>query len=110
LLQEADFVTLHIPELPETTGMITSKELVQMKKGSYLINNARGKVIDIPALIASLKSGHLSGAAIDVYPAEPRSNGAHFDDQLNEWATALRALPNVIFTPTSEVPQRRPNG
>jgi D-3-phosphoglycerate dehydrogenase / 2-oxoglutarate reductase len=99
LLQAADFVTLHVPELPETTGMITLKQLSQMKKGSYLVNNARGKVVDIPALIASLKSGHLAGAAIDVFPAEPRSNGPHFDDQLNEWATALRALPNVILTP-----------
>jgi D-3-phosphoglycerate dehydrogenase / 2-oxoglutarate reductase len=99
LLQQADFVTLHVPELPETTGMISSKQLAQMKKGSYLINNARGKVVDIPALIASLKSGQLAGAAIDVFPSEPGSNGPHFDDQLNQWATALRALPNVILTP-----------
>ncbi|KIM25381.1 hypothetical protein M408DRAFT_17278 [Serendipita vermifera MAFF 305830] len=99
LLQESDFVTLHVPELPETTGMISTKQLALMKNGAYLINNARGKVVDIPALIASLKSGHLAGAALDVYPSEPGANGPHFDDQLNNWATALRALPNIILTP-----------
>ncbi|KAI0669802.1 hypothetical protein C8Q78DRAFT_1070294 [Trametes maxima] len=99
LLSESDFVTLHVPELPETTNMITQERLAQMKKGSYLINNARGKVVDIPALIDALKSGHLAGAALDVYPSEPGSNGAPFDDQLNNWATALRSVPNVILTP-----------
>ncbi|KAI0651947.1 hypothetical protein C8Q79DRAFT_1100512 [Trametes meyenii] len=99
LLSESDFVTLHVPELPETTNMITQERLAQMKKGSYLINNARGKVVDIPALIDALKSDHLAGAALDVYPSEPGSNGAPFDDQLNTWATALRSVPNVILTP-----------
>lgn len=99
LLNEADFVTLHVPELPETINMISAPQLAQMKKGSYLINNARGKVVDIPDLIAALKSGHLAGAALDVYPSEPGSNGAPFDDQLNNWSSALRSLPNVILTP-----------
>jgi D-3-phosphoglycerate dehydrogenase len=99
LLAEADFVTLHVPELPETTGMIGAKQLQKMKKGAYLINNARGKVVEIPALINALRTGALAGAALDVYPAEPRSNGPHFDDNLNDWATALRSLPNVIMTP-----------
>jgi D-3-phosphoglycerate dehydrogenase len=99
LLAESDFVTLHVPELPETINMISSQQLSQMKRGAYLINNARGNVVDIPALVASLKSGHLAGAAIDVYPAEPGSNGSPFDDQLNSWASTLRALPNVILTP-----------
>jgi D-3-phosphoglycerate dehydrogenase len=99
LLTEADFVTLHVPELPETKGMIGTKQLNLMKKGSYLINNARGKVVDIPALVEALKSGHLAGAALDVYPAEPGANGPHFDDQLNSWATALRSQKNVILTP-----------
>jgi len=70
-----------------------------MKKGSYLINNARGKVIDIPALIEALRAKHLAGAAIDVFPAEPGSNGAPFDDQLNPWTSALLSIPNVILTP-----------
>lgn len=99
LLAESDFVTLHIPELPETINLISRAQLSQMKRGAYLINNARGRVVDIPALIESLRSGYLAGAALDVFPAEPGANGAPFDDQLNPWATALRALPNVILTP-----------
>ncbi|KAI0082284.1 hypothetical protein K474DRAFT_1586269 [Panus rudis PR-1116 ss-1] len=99
LLSESDFVTLHVPELPETTNMISAQELALMKQGSYLINNARGKVVDIPALIDAVKSKHLAGAAIDVYPSEPSANGAPFDDQLNPWSSALRSLPNVILTP-----------
>ncbi len=99
LLKQSDFVTLHVPELPETTNMISTAELAQMKKGAYLINNARGKVVDIPALIQAVKSKHLAGAALDVYPAEPGSNGAPFDDSLNVWSTELRQLPNVILTP-----------
>lgn len=70
-----------------------------MKKGAYLINNARGSVVDIPALVDAVKSGHLAGAAIDVFPSEPGANGAPFDDKLNSWATALRSLPNIILTP-----------
>lgn len=99
LLGESDFVTLHVPELPETTNMISRIELAQMKKGAYLINNARGKVVDIPALIDALNSKQLAGAALDVYPAEPGANGAPFDDALNAWASTLRAIPNVILTP-----------
>lgn len=99
LLAESDFVTLHVPELQDTINMISKPQLEMMKKGSYLLNNARGKVVDIPALIEVLQSKHLAGAAIDVFPAEPGSNGQPFDDQLNPWASTLRALPNVILTP-----------
>ncbi|QRV90906.1 D-isomer specific 2-hydroxyacid dehydrogenase, NAD binding domain [Ceratobasidium sp. AG-Ba] len=99
LLSQSDFVTLHVPELPETTGMIGEKQLSRMRRGSYLINNARGKVVDIPALIDALESKKLAGAALDVYPVEPGGNGQAFDDQLNPWASRLRALPNVILTP-----------
>lgn len=100
LLAISDFVTLHVPELPETTEMISTKQLAQMKRGSYLLNNSRGKVVDIPALVAALQSKHLAGCAIDVYPAEPSTNGqGAFGDQLNSWATTLRSLPNVILTP-----------
>jgi D-3-phosphoglycerate dehydrogenase / 2-oxoglutarate reductase len=99
LLGESDFVTLHVPELAETTGMIGARELRQMKRGAYLINNARGKVVDIPALIQALETKQLAGAALDVYPAEPGANGDPFDDKLNAWATALRQVPNVILTP-----------
>ncbi|KAH0838258.1 hypothetical protein J3R83DRAFT_6514 [Lanmaoa asiatica] len=99
LLAEADFVTLHVPELPETINMVSKQELEQMKRGSYLLNNARGSVVDIPALIDALTSEHLAGAALDVYPAEPSSNGAPFDDHINPWATTLCSIPNVILTP-----------
>ncbi|KAL0578715.1 D-3-phosphoglycerate dehydrogenase 2 [Marasmius crinis-equi] len=99
LLAQSDFVTLHVPELPDTINMMSKNQFSQMKKGAYLINNARGRVIDIPALIEAVKSGHLAGAALDVFPAEPGANGSPFDDQLNSWASTLRALPNVILTP-----------
>ena len=99
LLGQSDFVTLHVPELPETFNMISTTQLAQMKQGSYLINNARGKVVDIPALIEALKSGHLAGCAIDVFPSEPGSNGSPFDDSINPWASTLCSLPNVILTP-----------
>lgn len=99
LLADSDFVTLHVPELPETTNMIGKRELAQMKKGSYLINNARGRVVDIPALIDALNTKHIAGCALDVFPAEPGANGAPFDDQLNAWASTLRTIPNVILTP-----------
>ena len=99
LLSESDYVTLHVPELPETINMISTEQLQQMKKGAYLINNARGKVVDIPALIDAVEGAHLAGAALDVYPAEPGANGAPFDDQLNSWSSKLRSLPNIILTP-----------
>lgn len=99
LLSESDFVTLHVPEVEDTINMISTEQLAAMKKGSYLINNARGRVVDIPALITALQSKHLAGAAIDVFPAEPGANGAPFDDALNPWASVLRTLPNVVLTP-----------
>ena len=99
LLEQADFVTLHVPESPETMGMIGAPQLAKMKIGAYLLNNARGKVVDIPALINAVQSKHLAGAALDVFPSEPGANGLGFDTKLNAWADALRALPNVILTP-----------
>ena len=99
LLTQSDFVTLHVPDLPETRNMISVKQLAEMKKGSYLINNARGSVVDIPALIKAAQSGHIAGAALDVFPHEPGANGAPFDAQLNPWADELRALKNIILTP-----------
>lgn len=92
LLANADFVTLHVPETPETKNMIGEREIKIMKKGSYLINAARGTLVDIPALAAALKSGHLSGAAVDVFPVEPYANGPGFDSE-------LVGCPNTILTP-----------
>lgn len=99
LLQEADFVTLHVPETPETTKMISAAQFEQMKSGSYLINASRGKVVDIPALINAMRSGKVAGAALDVYPNEPGGNGDYFTNNLNTWAEDLRGLSNLILTP-----------
>ncbi|KAJ1945776.1 D-3-phosphoglycerate dehydrogenase 2, partial [Linderina macrospora] len=92
LLGEADFVSLHVPETPETKNMIGARELALMKQGSYLINASRGTVVDIQALSEALNSGHLGGAAVDVYPSEPLANGPGFD-------SPLRNCPNTLLTP-----------
>lgn len=92
LLAESDFVTLHVPATPATEKMIGGAELARMKRGAHLINASRGTVVDIAALAKALKSGHLGGAAIDVYPEEPETNSDGF-------ITELQGLPNVILTP-----------
>lgn len=92
LFTQADIVSLHVPELPATKNMISESQLSQMKGGSILINASRGTVVDIEALAEALKSGHLAGAAIDVFPVEPRSN----DD---EFVSPLRGLDNTFLTP-----------
>ncbi|OTB05791.1 hypothetical protein M426DRAFT_319474 [Hypoxylon sp. CI-4A] len=99
LLSEADFVTLHVPELPETKNMISAAQFKHMKEGSYLINASRGTVVDIPALINAMRSGKIAGAALDVYPGEPRANGDYFNNSLNGWKEDLRSLSNIILTP-----------
>ncbi|HYP97957.1 MAG TPA: phosphoglycerate dehydrogenase [Polyangiaceae bacterium] len=92
LLAEADYVSLHVPATPQTKNMIGARELGLMRKGTYLLNASRGTVVDIPALAAALKSGHLGGAAIDVFPQEPESNSDPFKSE-------LQGLKNVILTP-----------
>ena len=92
LLSSSDFVTLHVPELPETMNMIGAQELSQMKKGACLINASRGTVVVIQALVEALKSKHLGGCAIDVFPVEPASNKEKF-------VSPLQNLSNVILTP-----------
>lgn len=92
LLNTSDFVTLHVPETPETINMFGKNELSMMKKGSYLINAARGSTIIIEDLAQTLKSGHLAGCAIDVFPKEPRNPTESF-------SSPLQGLPNVILTP-----------
>ena len=99
LLTEADFVTLHVPELPETVNMIGERQFEVMKKGSYLINASRGTVVDIPALIEASRTGKIAGAALDVYPSEPGGNGPFFNSELDTWAEDLRGLKNVVLTP-----------
>lgn len=92
LLAESDIVTLHVPSTPLTREMIGAKEIAQMRKGTHLINNARGEVVEVAALAEALRSGHLAGAALDVFPEEPRASGDPFDCE-------LRGLDNVILTP-----------
>ncbi|KAI5461056.1 hypothetical protein BGZ63DRAFT_384843 [Mariannaea sp. PMI_226] len=99
LLEESDFVSLHVPDLPETRNMISTAQFDHMKNGSYLINASRGSVVDIPALIKASRTGKVAGAAIDVFPNEPAANGDYFNSKLNTWGEELRSLNNVILTP-----------
>ena len=92
LLDEAEAVTLHVPETPRTVGIIGQAQLARMRQGSYLLNLSRGKVVDAEALRDALASGHLGGAALDVYRTEPIPQVAEFD-------VGFRDLPNVILTP-----------
>jgi D-3-phosphoglycerate dehydrogenase len=92
LLTESDVVSLHVPETPETAGMIGERELAHMKPGAILINNARGTVVDLDAVAIALRSRKILGAAIDVFPYEPGSNNERF-------ISPLQNLPNVILTP-----------
>ena len=92
LLQQSDVVSLHVPETPQTIGMIGEAELRAMKPGAYFINNARGTVYDDVALAAALKDRHLAGAVVDVFPVEPTASGEKF-------VSPLQGLDNVILTP-----------
>lgn len=92
LLSVSDAVSLHVPANETTRNLIGPHQLELMKPGSVLINNARGSVVDIAALVASLKSGHLGGAALDVFPEEPSSPEQKFTSD-------VQGLPNVILTP-----------
>lgn len=92
LLARSDVVTLHVPETPQTKDMIGATEIAKMKPGAMLINASRGTVVDIEALAAALGSGQLSGAAIDVFPVEPKGNDDAF-------VSPLIGMDNVILTP-----------
>lgn len=92
LLNISDVVSLHVPDLPSTRNFIRAEQLAQMKKGAIFINAARGQCVDIEALADAIKSKHLNGAAIDVFPKEPKAND-------EEFLSALRGLDNVILTP-----------
>jgi D-3-phosphoglycerate dehydrogenase len=92
VLNTADIVTLHVPETNATKNMINKTTLKLFKKGSMLINYARGEVVDLDAFSKFITEGHIAGAAIDVYPWEPEKNGDKFQ-------TPVQGLPNVILTP-----------
>lgn len=92
LLENSDFVSFHVPLTDYTQNMINKDNIMIMKKGSYLINASRGKVIDIEVVSKALKDGHLDGAAFDVYPIEPKKNT---DNYIN----CLQNCPNTVLTP-----------
>lgn len=92
LLKEADVVSLHVPDTAQTRNLFSANVIRRMRKGSFLINASRGTVVDIDALSKALKSGHIAGAAIDVFPREPKSNTDRFE-------SPLVGLDNVLLTP-----------
>jgi D-3-phosphoglycerate dehydrogenase len=92
LLERSDVVTLHVPETPATQMMIKAAQLAKMRAGAMLINASRGSVVDIDALAEALRDGRLSGAAVDVFPVEPKGNGDPF-------VSPLVGMDNVILTP-----------
>jgi D-3-phosphoglycerate dehydrogenase len=92
VLAESDVVTLHVPETPATQWMMGATQLAAMKPGAHLINASRGTVVDIDALSAALASGHLHGAAMDVFPLEPKGNDSSF-------RSPLTRFDNVLLTP-----------
>ncbi len=91
LLNISDVITLHVDDNAANKNYIGKEEIAEMKDGAHLVNLSRGFVVDIKALVEALKSGKIAGAAVDVYPQEPRKNG--------EFLTELKGLPNVILTP-----------
>lgn len=92
LLANADVVSLHVPDVPSTRNFFGKDQFAQMKEGSIFINAARGTCVLIEDLADALKSGHVAGAAVDVFPKEPKANG-------EEFVSPLRNIPNVILTP-----------
>lgn len=92
LLGQVDVVSLHVPETQQTRLMFGASQIALMRRGSFLINASRGTVVDIDALAAALETQHIAGAAIDVFPVEPKSN-------TDEFVSVLRPYDNVILTP-----------
>lgn len=92
LLASSDVISLHVPDTTATRGLMGSEQLAAMKPGAMLINAARGQIVDIDSLCEHLASNHLGGAAIDVFPVEPKSNN-------EEFISPLRKFDNVILTP-----------
>jgi D-3-phosphoglycerate dehydrogenase len=92
LLQRSDIVTLHVPETPATRNMFGAAQIAKMRPGAHLINASRGSVVDIQALAEALKSGRIGGAAVDVFPVEPKGNGDAF-------VSPLVGLDNALLTP-----------
>jgi D-3-phosphoglycerate dehydrogenase len=92
LLARSDIVTLHVPQTPETAGMIGAQQIAGMRRGASLINASRGNVVDIEALADALRDGRIAGAAVDVFPKEPKGRDDTFE-------SPLRAFDNALLTP-----------
>jgi D-3-phosphoglycerate dehydrogenase len=92
VVKEADIITLHVPDTPQTKNLISRNLIKKFKQGSILLNYARGEVVDLEALAEAIREGKLAGAGVDVFPLEPEKNGDKFD-------TPLQGLPNVLLTP-----------
>lgn len=92
LLKVSDFITMHVPETPETKNLIGQKQMAAMKDGVFLINASRGQVVVIEDLVGALKSKKIAGAALDVFPSEPKDNNEKF-------VSPLQGISNVILTP-----------
>lgn len=100
LFSQADIISLHLPLTPESHHLIDASTIARMKSGAYLINTSRGKLVDTPAVIEALKSGHLGGVALDVYEEE---EGIFFEDHSghalrDDTLALLLSLPNVLIT------------
>ncbi len=92
LLPQADVVTLHVPQDPSTRDLMSAERIGRMRRGAYLINASRGTVVDVDALAQAIREGRLGGAAVDVFPSEPRTTE-------EEFRSPLQGLPNVVLTP-----------
>ncbi len=92
LYKKCDYISLHVPATQETENIICESSIKEMKKGAYIINHSRGKVINLYSLVDGIKNGQIGGAALDVFPSEPNKNSAPF-------TSPLQGLPNVILTP-----------
>ena len=92
ILEQSDVVSLHVPATDDTSDLVGAAELKKMKPTSFLINNARGSVVDVDALAAAIRNGELAGAAVDVFPSEPKSNDETF-------TSPLAGVPNVLLSP-----------
>jgi len=94
LLQESDIVSIHVPYAPQTHHLLDSRKLGMMKKGAYIVNTSRGDIVDGPALFELLKSGHLSGAGLDVFHSEP---------PVDDWEKNLITLPKGVTVATCHI-------
>jgi len=92
LIAECDVVTVHVPSTARTRNLMNAQRIKAMKPGAFLINQARGDLVDVDALASALRSGHLAGAAVDVFPVEPKSKDERFE-------SPLIGCPNIILTP-----------